>query len=109
LKAGAIGDWGKDADLQLEDIRLSKLQKILENAGLINDASQADLTYQAENDHIMGIKNDDDLQLAIGWHCRHGKEWMEINIMPQDDWGQRSRRPLVIHTNLQAVSIQPPF
>jgi hypothetical protein len=29
--------------------------------------------------------------------------------MPQDDWGQRSRRPLVIHTDLQAVSIQPPF
>lgn len=73
LKASAIGDWRKDARLQLKDIRLSKLQQLLKNAGLINDASQAELTYHAEGDMIMGIKNDNNLQLAVRWHCRHGK------------------------------------
>nr|AUW31019.1 hypothetical protein [Cladonia uncialis subsp. uncialis] len=65
LKASAIEDWRKDADLKLKDIRFSKLQELLENAGLINNMSQAELTYHAEGDMMMGIKNDDDLQLAM--------------------------------------------
>ena len=100
FKASLIGDWRKDLDLQLEDIRLSKLQQILQEAGLTSDASQADLTYQAEHRRIIGIKSDSDLQLAVGWHWRHGKIWMELDIMTQDDWGQRSSRPLVSKTDL---------
>lgn len=86
-QARAIAEWPKNSEFEVKDIRFSKLREMLENAGLIDNASQADLTYQAENDRTMGIKNDNDLQLAVGWHCRHGKEWMEIKIMTQDDWG----------------------
>lgn len=49
LTAGSIGEWRKDADLQLKDLRLSTLREILGDAGLISDASQADLIYQAED------------------------------------------------------------
>nr|AUW31014.1 hypothetical protein [Cladonia uncialis subsp. uncialis] len=65
VRAGSIGEWRKDADLQLKDLRLSTLQEELENFGLISDASQAEFTYNAENGRIIGIKSNNDLQLAM--------------------------------------------
>ena len=69
---------------------------MLESTGLTSDTSQADLTSQAEDGGIMGIMSSDDLQLAVGWHCRRGKDWIQINILTQDDWGQRNSEALAM-------------
>ena len=100
LKAGELGGQSNNPDLQLEDIRLSRLLRELENAGLISSASDATLTYRAENDRKIGPRSSKQLQLAVDWHCMQGQSWMEVYIMTQDDWGQRSPRPLLMYTDL---------
>ena len=65
LTTSSIGEQREHVDL------LDLLLKRLEIAYLISDASQFNLTYKAEDGQVMGIKTDNDLQVAVGWHYRH--------------------------------------
>lgn len=105
LAARSIGERRENADLEFSDLCLNILLEMLENANLISNASQADLTHRAEHGRTADTKSNDDLQLAVGWHYRRGKIFTQINIMTQDNWGQRSPRPLSICTNLWTVTL----
>ena len=100
LKAGDLRKQSDNSDMQLEDIRLSRLLRELQDAGLISSASDATLTYKAENDRKMGIRDSKQLQRAVDWHCMREQTFMEVYIMTQDDWGQQSPSPLIMYTDL---------
>ena len=88
LTASSISERREDTDLQYQGLRLDLLLERLKSANLIDNASPFNLTYKAEESQMMGIKTDHDLQLAVNWHCRHGANFMQVNMMTPDDWGQ---------------------